>query len=73
MIITPCSIESLKENIRETFAEYGEDIGFDMNVAGVCKLFKDGLITRDEYKELRKYNRTYYHELPIVEPQAPEL
>ena len=57
--------EAYKQTIRETFDEYGAARGFDENVANICKLYRDGQISDDEYKELRKYNLTYYHELPL--------
>lgn len=59
------AIETFKDEIDRAFRVIGADKGFSQNVTDICGWFEDGYLTKEEYKELRKYNREKYHELPI--------
>lgn len=54
-----------KGEIDRVFRVLGADKGFDQNATDICAWFHDGLINESEHHELRKYNRTVYHELPL--------
>lgn len=58
-------LETLKEVIRDNFMVYGADSGLKEN-AGIIMHWRDeGEIDEQQYKELRKYNRKVYSELPL--------
>ena len=59
------SVNTLMADIDRAFRVLGADRGFDQNATDIRTWFKEGFITEDEYKELRKYNRKVYSELPL--------
>lgn len=54
-----------KNEIDRAFRVLGADRGFDQNVTDICAWRDEKRINDSEYHELRKYNRTVYHELPL--------
>ena len=59
------AIETFKDEIDRAFRVLGADKGFQQNATDICGWLKDGYLTEEEYKELRKYNRARYAELPL--------
>jgi len=59
------SIEFFKAEIDRAFRVLGADRGFGQNVTDITAWKNEGYISDDEYKTLRKYNRTAYNGLPL--------
>ena len=59
------SIETLKSDIDRAFRVLGADRGFDQNATDIIAWRNDGFLTDEEYRELRKYNRSQYAALPL--------
>lgn len=59
-------LESLKEVIRDNYYVFGNaDVGLVKNAQVISGWRDDDEITDEQYKELRKYNRKVYSELPL--------
>lgn len=59
------SIETLKSDIDRAFRVLGADRGFDQNTNDIIAWRNEGFLTDEEYRELRKYNRSQYAGLPL--------
>lgn len=59
------NMEALMYKVDRTFRYLGAERGFDQNVTDINALRDENIITWDEWKELRKYNRETYAELPL--------
>lgn len=58
------SMSTLKDDIRRAFKVLGPEKGFSQNVTDIIEWKRTGLITDEEFKELRQYNRAVYADLP---------
>lgn len=58
-------MNELKREINRAFRVLGADRGFDQNVTDIINWHKEGIISEDEYRELRRYNRSVYAMLPL--------
>lgn len=59
------NMEIYMYEIDRAFRVLGAERGFDQNVSDITAWRDSNIITQDEYKELRKYNRETYAELPL--------
>lgn len=59
------NMESMMFQVDCTFRKYGADRGLEENAQQIIRWRDAGVITKDEYKELRKYNRETYADLPL--------
>lgn len=58
-------METLKEEIVNNFNIYGADHGLHENSSIILNWKEEGMITYEQYKELRKFNREVYSNLPL--------
>lgn len=58
-------LETLKDEIVNNFRIYGADSGINRNAIIIRNWRDEDMITADEYKELRKFNRKVYSDLPL--------
>ena len=59
-------LETLKEEIINNYRIYGNaDVGIQKNASIICNWRDEEMITPEEYKELRKFNRKVYSNLPL--------
>lgn len=58
-------IDTFKEEIHRAFNVLGADKGFNQNVLDICEWRNNGLISDEDYKALRAYNRSVYAGLPL--------
>lgn len=59
------NMEIYMSEIDRAFRVLGAERGFDQNVTDI-KAWRDAnIITQDEYKTLRQYNREAYSDLPL--------
>ena len=58
-------ISTFKGEINRAFRVLGADKGFRQNATDIYQWLKDGYLTEEEYRELRKYNRMQYSKLPL--------
>ena len=58
-------LETLKDEIVNNFRTYGADSGINKNSAIIRNWRDEDMITDEEYKELRKFNRKVYSDLPL--------
>lgn len=58
-------METLKDEIVNNFNVYGADHGLQENASIILNWKEEGMITYEQYKELRKFNRKVYAELPL--------
>lgn len=59
------NMEVLKDEIKRTFRVLGADKGIDQNAVDINNWRDEGYITETEWRELRKYNRKVYSDLPL--------
>lgn len=59
------TMKALKDDIDRAFRVLGADKGFGQNVTDILHWRDEGFLTDEQYKELRRYNRTQYHELTL--------
>ena len=58
-------LETLKDEVINNFRIYGADSGLSENSAIIRNWRDEDMITDEEYKELRKFNRKVYADLPL--------
>lgn len=58
-------LETLKDEIVNNFHIYGADSGLNRNSSIIRNWRDEDMITDEEYKELRKFNRKVYADLPL--------
>ena len=58
-------IETLKDEIVNNFNVYGADRGLHENASIIHNWKEENMITYEQYKELRKFNRKVYSDLPL--------
>ena len=59
------SMNTFRNEIDRAFRVLGAEKGFSQNVTDIKAWTEDGYITDQEAHELRQYNRTQYHALPL--------
>lgn len=58
-------METLKDEIVNNFNVYGADRGLHENSSIILNWKEENMITYEQYKELRKFNRKVYSDLPL--------
>ena len=58
-------IDFLKEEINRAYEEFGDMIGLNFNASMIVAWRKAGLVSADEFIDLRQYSRDYFSELHI--------
>ena len=58
-------MNTFKKELLDNFFIYGAESGLLKNSEILCGYRDTGIITEEEYKQLRKFNRTTYSNLPL--------
>lgn len=59
------AMRTFEEEIERSFNVLGADRGFSQNVTDIMSWRNEGLISDEEYKALRAFNRAVYAGLPL--------